>query len=48
MNATGHVDVSASGDLAGRISAEVGSKSTVVARGTLAVGGNVRNPLLKP
>jgi hypothetical protein len=48
INATGNVDVAADGGLAGRISAELGSKSIVVARGNLAVAGNIKNPVLKP
>jgi hypothetical protein len=47
MNATGNVDITSDGALAGRINAEVGSKSTVIARGNLAVAGNVKNPVLK-
>jgi len=48
MNATGNVDIASNGDLSGRISAELGSKSIVVARGNLTVGGNLKAPLLKP
>ena len=48
MNATGNLDVASDGGLAGRISAELGSKSVVVARGNLAVAGNIKNPVLKP
>ena len=48
MSATGNVDIAPDGALSGRIAAEVGSKSIVVARGSLNVGGHVRTPVLKP
>ena len=48
MNAAGNVDVAANGDLSGRVSAELGSKTVVVARGNLAVTGNLKTPLLRP
>jgi uncharacterized protein involved in outer membrane biogenesis len=48
MNATGNVNVAPNGDLSGRISAEVGTKTVVVARGNLAVGGNMKSPVLRP
>ena len=48
MSASGSFDVTPDGDLSGRISAEIGSKSVIVARGTLNVGGNLKAPLLKP
>jgi hypothetical protein len=47
MNASGAVDVAANGDLTGRVNAELGSKSVVVARGTLIVTGNVKTPSLR-
>jgi uncharacterized protein involved in outer membrane biogenesis len=47
MNATGNVDVAANGDLSGRVNAELGSKTVVVARGSLSVGGNIKTPILK-
>jgi hypothetical protein len=48
MNATGNVDVAPDGDLAGRVTAEIGSRSVIVARGTLNVAGNLKTPVLKP
>jgi hypothetical protein len=48
MNAAGNVEVAPSGDLSGRVSAELGSKTFVVARGTLSVSGNIKSPLLRP
>jgi len=48
MNATGSVDIAPNGDLSGRVGAELGSKTVVVARGTLNVTGNLRSPVLKP
>jgi hypothetical protein len=48
MQATGGVDIAPNGDLSGRVSAEVGSKTIVVARGSLTVTGNIRSPVLKP
>ena len=48
MNANGNVDVTADGELSGRVTAELGSRSVVVARGTLTVAGNVKTPVLKP
>jgi uncharacterized protein involved in outer membrane biogenesis len=48
MNATANVDIAPSGDLSGRVSAELGSKTVVVARGTLNVTGNLKSPALKP
>jgi hypothetical protein len=47
MNATGNVDIAANGDLSGRVSAELGSKTVVVARGNLNVTGNLKTPVLK-
>ena len=35
------------GDLSGRVSAELGSKTVIVAKGTLIVTGNIRTPVLK-
>ena len=48
LNATGAFDVNSAGDLSGRINAEVGSKTIVIAKGTLTVSGNMRTPVLKP
>jgi hypothetical protein len=47
MNATGNVDVLANGDLSGRVNAELGTKTVVVARGTLNVAGDLKTPILK-
>jgi hypothetical protein len=47
MSASGNVEVGANGDLSGRVSAEVGSKTVIVAKGTLIVTGNIRTPVLK-
>ena len=47
MNATGNVDVAANGDLSGSVGAELGSKTVVVARGSLNVTGNLKTPILK-
>jgi hypothetical protein len=47
MNATGNVDVAANGDLSGRVAAELGSKTVVVARGNLVVTGSLKTPVLK-
>lgn len=48
MNAVGGLEISQEGDLSGRISAELGSKSTIFARGALNVAGSVKSPLLRP
>lgn len=48
MNATGNVEVSPDGELSGHISAELGSKSLVVARGGMNVAGDLQAPVLKP
>jgi hypothetical protein len=48
MSASGNVDIAPNGELSGRVSAELGSKTVVVARGTLSVTGNLKNPVLKP
>jgi hypothetical protein len=47
MNAKGNVDVGTNGELSGRISVELGSKSVIVARGNLAVTGNLKTPVLR-
>jgi hypothetical protein len=47
MNAKGHVDVGTNGELSGRITAELGSKTVIVARGNLAVTGNLKTPVLR-
>ena len=48
MSATGNVDVAPDGELSGRITTVLGTKSVIVARGSLNVSGNITNPLLKP
>jgi uncharacterized protein involved in outer membrane biogenesis len=48
MNASGNIDVAPDGELSGRVTAEIGTKSMVVARGTLNVAGNMKTPVLKP
>jgi len=48
MQAAGNFDISPNGELSGRISAELGSKSVVVARANLTVAGNLKTPVLKP
>jgi hypothetical protein len=47
MNAKGNVDVGTNGELSGRITAELGSKTVIVARGNLAVTGNLKTPVLR-
>ena len=47
MNASGAVDVAPNGDLSGRITAQLGSKSVIVARGNLLVTGSLKTPVLK-
>jgi hypothetical protein len=47
MNASGNVDIAPDGNLSGRISTVLGSKSVVVARGNLSVTGNLKTPVLK-
>jgi hypothetical protein len=47
MSASGSVDVAPGGNLSGRVNAELGTKSIVVARGTLLVSGNLRTPSLR-
>ena len=47
MRASGSVDIGPNGELSGRISAELGSRSVIVARGNLAVTGNLKTPVLK-
>ncbi|HEY6967546.1 MAG TPA: AsmA-like C-terminal region-containing protein, partial [Burkholderiales bacterium] len=48
MQANGTVDIAANGDLSGRVSAELGTKTMVVAKGTVSVTGNIKTPILKP
>jgi len=48
MNASGNLDVAPDGDLSGRLTAEIGTKSVIVARGTLNVAGNMKTPVLRP
>jgi hypothetical protein len=47
MNSSGSVDVAPNGDLSGRISTQLGSRSVIVARGNLVVTGNLKTPVLK-
>jgi hypothetical protein len=47
MNSSGNVDIAPNGDLSGRISTQLGSKTVVVARGNLVVTGNLKTPVLK-
>ena len=47
MSATGTVDVASNGDLSGRVNAELGSKTVVVARGSVNVTGDLKTPILK-
>ena len=46
LNASGNVDVSPAAELAGRLSVQFGTQSVAVARGTLTVGGAIKDPLL--
>ena len=48
MTANGAVDVAPDGDLSGRVNAELGTKTILVARGSLSVGGNLKTPSLRP
>jgi uncharacterized protein involved in outer membrane biogenesis len=48
MKASGAIDVSPKAELSGRINVLVGSQTVTVARGTLNVGGSVKNPVLNP
>jgi len=41
------MDVGPNGELSGRISVELGSKTVIVARGNLAVTGNLKTPVLR-
>jgi hypothetical protein len=41
------VDVGPNGELSGRINAELGSRTVIVARGNLAVTGNLKTPVLR-
>jgi hypothetical protein len=47
MNASGNVEVGQNGELSGRINAQLGSKSVIVARGNLSVVGNLKTPVLR-
>jgi hypothetical protein len=47
LHATGLIDVAANGELSGRISTELGSKSGVVARSVLVLTGTLGDPQLK-
>ena len=46
MNGSGSVDVSAASALSGRLDLVLGSQSVVVAKGTLTVGGSLKDPQL--
>lgn len=46
MNGSGTVDVTAGSELSGRIDLVLGSQSVTVARGTLTVGGSLKDPQL--
>jgi hypothetical protein len=48
MNASGNIDVASDGELSGRVTAEIGTKTMIVARGTLNVAGNMKTPVLRP
>src|SRR5262249_17685032 len=48
MQASGAIDVLPNSDLSGRITVQVGTRTTTVARGTLNVGGSVRSTQLTP
>jgi len=48
LNASGALNISADGVLAGRVNAELGSRGLVVARGNLGISGAVRDPVLRP
>ncbi len=48
LNASGAISVGSDSALSGRISAELGSKGLIVARGSLGVTGAVRDPVLRP
>ena len=47
LNAIGLIDVSADGELSGRISTELGSKGGVVARSVMLLTGTLQDPQLK-
>jgi len=47
MNAAGNVEIGPNGELSGRISAQLGSKTVVVARGNLTISGNLKTPVLR-
>jgi len=47
MNASGNVDIAPDGNLSGRITTQLGSKTVVVARGNLSITGNLKTPVLK-
>ena len=46
MTASSAFDVAPGSDLSGRVSVVLGTQSVVVARGTLTIGGDVKDPLL--
>ena len=48
MKASGAIDVSPNAELSGRINVLVGTQTVTVTRGTLNVGGSLRNPVLTP
>jgi hypothetical protein len=47
LNAAGSFEIRPKGELAGRLAIQVGPRGTVVAQGTVGVGGDVRNPVLR-
>ena len=47
MNASGAFEVQPKGSLAGRLGIQVGPRGTVSAQGSVAVTGEVRNPVLR-
>jgi hypothetical protein len=48
VNAAGAVDVGPNGELSGRINIEVGTRTTVIARGVVNVVGTTKEPILRP
>jgi hypothetical protein len=47
LSAYGVLDVAA-GDLSGRVNIDVGSRNNIIARGTVTVGGSLKEPVLLP
>ena len=48
LNANANFTISSDSALSGRVSASLGSRGLVVARGTLSILGEVRSPLMRP